>query len=439
MRMSVASILLALTVVAGAGLIGQQATTAPARPSEGQAAETAKTATTPPAPVTPAKWPIAFGETTAPSTRVDASNRLRIAVFITNASPEAHEVIVKVVLRLASGAEANTTVACPTGQSAKPDAGQQTSPAATPKEVPLPSSSCKFTVPANEAVLPLPLTIAVNGVARDAYPLNGVVAMWPATAEKKWSEAQPRATLPLSNIALESAPTVDWAIVAGSARWALGAVGVGLLVCLPLWGLGSPFRRMGGATFSFTESWSGALMIGTPLVTAFLTTFTSFPDHAQTMSKKSYLLLSILLSAIIALSPALFNLWKLPTQVTNPDGTVETQNQGLVLFFFLAAFVALTGGLGQLRLLGYVVVDLAGAAFLSTELSKSLAWTIDALFWLVLIVSIVSLVTTVAAATAKPAAAPSSGRLAPMGEQLQTAANAPTAATSIRLPTWSLP
>jgi hypothetical protein len=435
MRMSMASILLALTVVAGAGLIGQQATTAPARPSEGQAAETAKTATTPPAPVPPAKWPIAFGDTTAPSTRVDASNQLRIAPLLTNTSSEPHEVIVKVVLRLASGAQADTTVACPTlaqgvgqqptqaagqspkpdaGQPAKPDAGKPTSPAATPRKLPLPPSSCKFTVPANEAVLQLPLTITVNGAARDTYPLNGVVAMWPATAEKKWSEAQPRATLPLSNIALESAPTVDWAIVAGSARWALGAVGVGLLVCLPLWGLGSPLRRMGGATFSFTESWSGALMIGTPLVTAFL------------------------LSAIIALAPALFNLWKLPTQVTNPDGTVETQNQGLVLFFFVAAFVALTGGLGQLRLLGHVVEDLAGAAFLSTELSESLAWTIHGLFWLVLIVSIVSMVTTVAAATAKPATV-TSGRLASMGGQLQTAANAPIAATSTRLPTWSLP
>ena len=442
MRISVASILLALTVVAGAGLIGQQGTTPPARPSEGQAAETPKTGTNPPlAPVTPPKWPIAFGDATAPSTRVDASNRLRIAPLITNASPEAHEVVVKVVLRLASGAEASTTVTCPTlkqnvGQQLAQEAGQSAKEDAGPT---LPPSSCKFTVPANEAILHLPLTVGVNGVARDAYPLNGVVAIWPAAAEKKWSEAQPRATLALSNIALDSAPTVDWAIVAGSARWALGAVIVGLAVCFGLWGPKSPLRRMGGATFSFTESWSGALMIGTPLVTAFLTTFTSFPDHAQTMSKKSYLLLSILLSAIIALAPALFNLWKLPTQVTDTNGTVATQNQGLVLFFFVAAFVALTGGLGQLRLLGYVIVDLAGAAFLSTALRDSLVWTVDALFWLVLIVSIVSMVTTVAAATAKPVAPPSSGRLAPMGEQLQTAANAPSAGTSTRLPTWSLP
>jgi hypothetical protein len=445
MRTSVISILLALSVVAGAGLIVQPGTAVPARPSEtsGQPVDTPKTGTTLPAPANPPKWPIAFGDATAPSARVNASNQLQIAPIITNASPEALEVIVKVALRFASGAEADTTVTCPPPKepplkepTSKPGTGQLTSTEATPEKPIPPSSSCKFIVPANQAVLHLPLTIRVNGAARDAYPLNGVVAMWPATAEKKWSEEQPRATLALSNIPLESPPTVDWAIVAGSARWAFGAVLVGLLVCLVLWG--SPFRRMGSATFSFTESWSGALMIGTPLLTAFLTTFTSFPDHAQTMSKKSYLLLSILLSAIIALAPALFNLWKLPTQVTNADGTVETQNQGLVLFFFVAAFVALTGGLGQLRLLGYVIVDLAGAAFFSTDLRNSLTWTVGALFWLVLVVSIVSMVTTVAAATAKPAVAQPRVQ-APIGAQLQTAANAPDAGTSTRLPTWSLP
>jgi hypothetical protein len=426
MRMTTTSVLLALSVVAGAGLVRQQGTTPPARPSEtpGQATETPKTGTTPAAPASPPKWPIAFGDATAPSARVDASHELKIAPLITNTSPEAREVIVKVVLRLASGAEASTTVTCPTP---KPAAGQE------PTQ---PLSSCRFMIPANQAVLHLPLTVRVNDAPRDAYPLNGVVAMWPATAEQKWSEAQPRATLVLSNIVLESAPTVDWDIVAGSARWALGAAIVGMLVCAVLWGW--PFQRMGGATFSFTESWSGALMIGTPLLTAFLTTFTSFPDHAATMSKKSYLLLSLLLSAIIALAPAVFNLWKLPTQVTNADGTVETQNQGLVLFFFIAAFVALTGGLGQLRLLRYVLVDLAGAAFLSTALSNSLVWTVEALFWLVLGVSIVSMVTTVAGATAKPSAARSTTR-ASIGQRLQTAANAPNAGTSARLPTWSLP
>ena len=424
MRATVISTLLALSVLAGAGLIGRQAATSPARPSEaqGQAADTPKagttTATTTTA-ATPPKWPIAFADTTAPATRVDSSNQLTLAPLITNASPEPQEVILKVVLRLASGAEANTELTCPSPATR----------AASPR-------SCKLTIPANEAVLHLPLTVRVNDAGRDAYPLNGVVAMWPATADKKWSEPQPRATLALSSIPLESAPAVDWSIVAGSARWASGAVLVALVVCVVLWG--SPFRRMGGATFSFTESWSGALMIGTPLLTAFLTTFTSFPDQAQTMSKKSYLLLSILLSAVIALAPALFNLWKLPTRLTKDDDTVETQNQGLVLFFFVAAFVALTGGLGQLRLLRYVVVDLAGAAFLSTALSHSLAWTIDALFWLVLIVSIVSMVTTVAAATAQPDAAPS-GQGGRIGQRLQTAANAPAAGSGRRLPTWSLP
>ena len=187
-------------------------------------------------------------------------------------------------------------------------------------------------------------------------------------------------------------------------------------------------------------------MIGTPLLTAFLTSFSAFPEYPQTMSKKSYLLLSLLLSAIIGLAPAIFNLWRLPTPVTDPTGTQTTQNQGLVVFFFAAALVALTGGLGQLQLLGFVLGDLRSAAFLSESLGNSLVLASHALFWVVLLASILSLVTTVsavaahppvAAATEVPATSSNSLRsfarkVAQPARRLQTEPGKP-------LPPWSMP
>jgi hypothetical protein len=118
MRTSVISILLALGVVAGANFIGQQGTTVPARPPEtqGEAAETPKEAKEAQSVAKQPKWPIAFADATAPATRVDASNQLQLAPLVTNASPEAHNVIVKVALRYASGAEADTTLTCETPQ-----------------------------------------------------------------------------------------------------------------------------------------------------------------------------------------------------------------------------------------------------------------------------------------------------------------------------------
>jgi len=335
-----------------------------------------------------------------------------------------------VQLRSSSGATLATQVTCTVGEK-----GGTTDQ----------SSACRTDLPAKTPVVPVTFTVTSGNTPRDAYPLNGFVIARPAD-DSAWSPALPRATLALSGIGLDSAPTKDRDIVAGSAVFAAIVVAVSFIVCSALWGRWLLSTRMGSATFSFTDSWSNALMIGGPLLTAFLTNFTAFPEQAHTMSKRSYLLLSLLLSALIALGPAIFNLVKLPTRVENADGTTSTQNQGLVLFFFLAAMIALTGGFGQLRLLQYVLADLTSAAFLSESLGNGLVLVSELLFWLVVAASIVSLVTTVAAATARraPPAATSStsavGAAARAASALQDAVNAaPAPSRGSSLPTWSLP
>jgi len=303
---------------------------------------------------------------------------------------------------------------------------------------------CQLSLSGNSGVVPIQLNIEVPEAPRDAYPLNGLVILQPE-GHAKWAESRPRATLPLAGIALERPPETDWSLIVRSSWAAFGAVATAGVICWVLWGWTLPFRRMGTATFSFTDSWSNALMLGTPLLTAFLTTFTAFPEYPQTMSKKSYLLLSLLLSAVIGLAPAIFNLWRLPTPVTAPDGTQTTQNQGLVLFFLFSAFVALTGGLGQLRLLRLVLGDLQNAGLVSARLGGGLVWASEALFWIVLAASIISMVTTVSAVAAHPRdsdavpAAPPAGGLRSFGRKLAEPVTRLQTAPAKPLPPWSMP
>ena len=426
MRVNAITVMVVLTLLTGLGLTAQSS-----QPAEPTSMSTAPAVDRNP-PVkgqTPAPaWPVSFVDTALPSIRVSTPERLTFTLLLANAGADAEPVTIGVPLRSSSGAALETKVGCTTD--GKVQTGNE--------------SACRTQLPANMPVVPVTITVTAANTPRDAYPLNGVVIARPAV-DSGWSMALPRATLALSGIGLDSAPAQDWDIIAGSAGLAALVVTAGFIACSALWGRWLLTTRMGSATFSFTDSWSNALMVGGPLLTAFLTNFIAFPEHAHTMSKRSYLLLSLLLSALIALGPAIFNLVKLPTRVEKPDGTATTQNQGLVVFFFLAAIVALTGGFGQLRLLVYVLTDLTSAAFLSESLGNGLVSVSNLLFWLVFVASIVSLVTTVAAATARhtpttgapaiPAPAPAKAASA-----LQNALNAaPAQSGSTPLPTWSLP
>jgi hypothetical protein len=427
MRANALSVLALLSVLAGFGLAAQPP--APAEKPSSAAASDGSAPQDPKGLQAAPKWPVSFVDTALPPTRVSTPNELAFTLLVGNASADKQDVAVDVALRSSSGSRVQTTVSCDEHNNQATESGKSKS-----------EKGCVAILPADGPIVPVTIKVALPETPRDAYPLNGVVVLRP-NGKGPWNEAQPRATLAISAIGLDSAPAQDWTIVAGAAWYALIAVLLGGVGCLALWGRWSFFTRMGSATFSFSDSWSGALMIAGPLLTAFLTTFTAFPEHAHTMSKRSYLLLSLLLSALIALGPALFNLLKLPTRVSNADGSETTQSQGLVVFFFLAAAVALTGGFGQLTLLGFVVRDLTSAAFVSPPLGAALVKASDALFWLVFLASIASMVTTVAAATAHPAPEDEAGgTLQRAADSLQHAVNAkPESPKAGSLPSWSLP
>lgn len=372
-----------------------------------------------PAPI----WPVSFADTAMPPTRVSDPNRLTLTLLLANTSADAQSVTIAVPLRSSSGALLATDVTCTANGTAAVAA----------------QSSCQMELPAKTPIIPVTIGVATKATQREAYPLNGVVIVGPV-GDNVWSVPLPRATLALNGIGLDSAAAQDWNIVAGSAGIAAVVVAVGFLICVLIWDRWIWLRRMGGATFSFTDSWSNALMIGGPLVTAFLTSFSAFPDYGHTMSKRSYLLLSLLLSALIALGPAIFNLIKLPTRIEHLDGATTTESQGLVVFFFLAAMAALTGGFGQLWLLEYVLADLTSAGFLSASLGTTLVSASVWLFRLVVVASVISLVTTVAAATARDEPPAEDAQRRSVGELLQDAVNAtPARRRGTPLPTWSPP
>jgi hypothetical protein len=376
-------------------------------------------------------WPVAFGDSAAPATRADAT-RVIVAPVVTNASAAQQKVRASVVLRSAAGAPVRASVVCvlrsPQSKPGATGESGQRAVAAAPDHVLFPS--CELTLPQQSGAVLLEATIDVRGVPRAAYPLNGMLVLQPVD-KGSWTDEQPRATLALSAIPLESAAAIDWQIVSHAGVRALAVVVVAAIVCLFVVAPEVWLMRMGSATFSFSESWSSALMVGGPLLTTLVTTFAGFPDYPPSMSKKSYLFMSLLLSAVIAFGPAIFNLARVPTPITDATGKWTLQNQGYVLFFFLAAVVALTGGLAQLNLLRVLLRDLADVEVLSADLGSGLETACYVLFNVVLIASVFSLVMTVRAAT-KPE------RTAPADQGDLARAKVPSSA-SARLPEWSLP
>jgi hypothetical protein len=449
-----ASMLAAVLVVAGL-LIGQRPAGEAGTAPKVEAEKTAAPATPASAPAAANKdkkaWPVAFAETAAPATKADGKG-FTFSTLVTNASASPQAITASAFVRDAAGAPATVSVTCATqpaqaatvsspGGTQAPAAGSTQTPAAGGPQppAPKPSSSCDVTLAPGATLLIL--HVQVPG-SREAYPLSGVATLAPKPSPPAgtWTEEQPLAKLALPAIQIEDASSIDWQIVRAAGLCAVVAVLLAAVLCAVLWWPTVWFQRMGAAEFKFSESWSSALMIGGPLLTGLLTTYTGFPENPHAISKKGYLFMSLLLTAIIALGPAIYTLIRVPTETTDKDGKPITENQGIVLGFFVAAAVALTGGLAQLGLLGTLFGDLANARIISTEFGTALTAATKGLFWLILAGSVVSMVFTVAV-FADPTEKPETGPVAKVAAKMESSVQASPAggAGPKRLPSWSLP
>ncbi len=128
----------------------------------------------------------------------------------------------------------------------------------------------------------------------------------------------------------------------------------------------SLFRPMGGASWSFEQSWGANVTIGAAILTTFLTTL-AFPVHPHVMEKTSYSLLQIMFTALIALAPLVYGLIRKSVAV-NSNGVVAVDTRGYVVMFLLAGGLVLWGAFGQVFTLGVLIEEF----ILSGNLARSL-------------------------------------------------------------------
>ena len=128
-------------------------------------------------------------------------------------------------------------------------------------------------------------------------------------------------------------------------------------------------RPMGGASWSFEQSWGANVTIGAAILTTFLTTL-AFPVHPHVMEKTSYSLLQIMFTALIALAPLVYGLIRKSVPV-NANGLVAVDTRGYVVMFLLAGGLVLWGAFGQILTLGVLIEEFILSGNLALSLGRA--------------------------------------------------------------------
>ena len=132
-----------------------------------------------------------------------------------------------------------------------------------------------------------------------------------------------------------------------------------------------PLRnRMGNATWSFAQSWGANIAIASGLTGAFLTA-TIFPDHPQFMSRESYTMLQTLFTVMIALAPFVYALIR-HNVTTISNGVLSTDAQGYVFIFLISGGLVLWSALGQVAILGLLLLDFINSRSLPAGVGNTL-------------------------------------------------------------------
>ena len=211
-----------------------------------------------------------------------------------------------------------------------------------------------------------------------------------------WKPVGPKpAAVVAKTVDLKVIPTGrEEAILWNSVRWAGLAVGlafVGLLIRRK-W----PFRRMGSPAWTF-DSWSSNLTVGAALLGALLG-YTSLPDAPASISKRGYLVTSLLLTALVTLAPLVYGFFKktVPVAAAAP-GVGSTQTEGFVLLFEVAAVFTLTAAFGQLALVVSLLGDLAASHIITHATADAFTYLVRALRALLWVYGALSVYQTVVA------------------------------------------
>jgi hypothetical protein len=173
----------------------------------------------------------------------------------------------------------------------------------------------------------------------------------------------------------------------------LGAAVIALLIAA--WRLRKAPRvslcgLMGGATWSFQQSWGSNVTIGAGILSSLLTLI-AFPAHPQIMDKNSYSLLQGLFLAVVALAPLVYGLIRPDVQ----DGSsAPAAAQGYVYMFLFAGTLVLWAALGQVMTLGVLVEEFKRALSLDAYLGCALIGLAVILFLLLVVYGVRALYQT---------------------------------------------
>jgi hypothetical protein len=259
------------------------------------------------------------------------------------------------------------------------------------------------TVPASTALQGLKFSAAIPDVAAlspEMFPLTGWIAVTTA-ADSRDPASVPRSKAIEIKSILGRGPAADWPLLERALLAALVATLLAAIVAAVRDGVGVLFHRMGGPTWSFTDSWSSTLTVAGAMFTAVIG-FAGLPDQGHIFSKRTYGILSLTLTGLIGLAPGVYNVFRKP--VTHTVGTATVvQYQGFVLFFLVAALFTMTGVVAQLGVLRALFADIAAASVLSTTTADAFGLLFDGLQALLLLYAVVSIAQTLHAQSAPPA------------------------------------
>jgi hypothetical protein len=129
----------------------------------------------------------------------------------------------------------------------------------------------------------------------------------------------------------------------------------------------APSHRMGSPSWRAGDSWASNVTVGAGLISSLMTLVIS--DQTVYMSPTTYRVVTALLSAILALSPVVYSLFRMRTDVSMQDvgvadrisllQTDTNQFEGFVFFFLAAGWLTLWATTGQLVVLNLLIYELA--------------------------------------------------------------------------------
>lgn len=331
-----------------------------------QAVPTAPVPPTPAAVGAVAAADLAFVDQTLP-VFIASGQSVAGTVFVSNAAKDARTIEIAGVLRDASGRSVDASFALD----------------------PTPGSTGQ--IPGGGAIVPVRFTVtaaSLSSLGGDALPLDG----WLTVRDDKGQSTKPIAL----KIRPGSGGASDWQVFKYSA---IGAAVVSAFVIVFVVGTedaGVLLHRMGGATWSFTESWSSTITVAAGLLTTFVG-LAGLPEQGHILSRGAYGVASALSAALITLAPGVYNLFRRPIVVPVAGGPDKIEYQGLVVMFIAAAAFTISGALAQLGLLRFVLRDLAWAGVISHPLADHMAIVWFALQGATLLYALTSMIRTIAA------------------------------------------